>query len=382
METADAVVVGGGAVGCSLAYHLSLRGVDTVLLERRQGLGEESTGKCAGGVRQQFSNEVNVRVQMESVRLLRGFEEETGAPADFRQNGYLFLFTRPRQVVEFHDLMEMWHRAGLKEARWVSSEEASALNPLLDVSDVLGGTFCPSDGIASPAGVTEGYAAAARRRGARIRTGAEVAGIDVQAGRVAGVRTAAGEEISTRVVFVAAGAWSGQVGRMAGVEIPVLPYRRHIFVTDTFEALPRSAPMTVDFATSLYFHPEGDGVLIGMSDRDQPPGFDTETDWSFLEKVVEVATRRAPALETAGVKTGWAGLYETTPDQQAILGPVEEVPGLWCACGFSGHGFMQAPGAGSLLAQLLTEGTSEVDLTPLGWRRFATGRLVAEKNII
>ena len=382
METADAVVIGGGAVGCSVAYHLSRRGVDVVLLERRDGLGEESTAKCAGGVRQQFSNEVNVRVQMESIRLLLDFEEETGMPADFRQVGYLFLFTMPQQVAEFQGHMEMWHRCGLEEARWVGAEEALSLNPLIEVSDVLGGTYCPSDGIASPAGLTAGYAAAARRHGARIREGVEVTGIDVQGGRVAGVRTGAGDEISTRIVFVCAGAWSAQVGRMAGVEIPVLPYRRHVFVTDTFPALPRNAPMTVDFATTLYFHPEGDGVLIGMSDRSEPPGFNTETDWGFLEKVVEAATRRAPELEAAGVKTGWAGLYETTPDHQAILGPVEEVPGLWCACGFSGHGFMQAPGAGSLLAQLLVEGRSSIDLSPLGWRRFSAGGLVAEKSII
>ncbi|MGH7902930.1 MAG: NAD(P)/FAD-dependent oxidoreductase [Candidatus Dormibacteraceae bacterium] len=380
METADVVVIGGGAAGCAVAYELSRRGVDTVLLERAE-LGSQSTGRCAGGVRQQFSTEINVRLQMESVRLLSAFEAEMGVPIDFRQTGYLFVLTRPRQVEEFHGLMEMWHRVGLADARWVDAEEALLLNPILNVEDVLGCTFCPSDGIASPAGVTAGYAAAARRQGARIREGVEVTGIDVRKDRVTGVRTP-GAEISTRVVFICAGAWSGQVGRMAGVEVPVLPYRRHIFVTDAFPELGRAAPMTVDFATTLYFHPEGDGVLLGMSDREEPPGFGIETDWSFLERIVEAATHRAPVLERAGIKTGWAGLYEITPDHQGILGPVDEVAGLWCGCGFSGHGFMQAPAAGRLLAQLLVEGRSDIDLAPLGWRRFTAGRLTAETNII
>ncbi len=367
-------------MGCALAYQLARRDVDVLLLERAE-LGSQSTGKCAGGVRQQFSNEANVRLQMLAVKLLEGFEHEVGAPADFRQIGYLFVLTRPQHVEDFHGLMEMWHRVGLADARWVDAAEAGRLSPILNTEDVLGCTFCPSDGIASPADVTSGYAAAARRHGARIREGVAVEAVELAGGRVSGVRTSAGE-VSTRVVFVCAGVWSPSLGRTAGVEIPVLPYRRHIFVTDTFSEVSRTNPMTVDFATSLYFHPEGDGVLVGMSDRSEPPAFNEEVNWDFVERMVEEASRRAPALERAGLKTAWAGLYETTPDHQAILGPVPEVPGLWCACGFSGHGFMQAPAAGLLLAQLLVEGRSDQDLEPFSHARFARGQLVAEKNVI
>jgi sarcosine oxidase subunit beta len=380
MESADVVIVGGGISGCALAYQLAKRKVDVVLLER-ETLGSQSTGKCAGGVRQQFSTEDNVRVMRLSVKLLESFEQETGHPADFRQIGYLFVFTQPQQVEDFRLNMEMWHRVGLTEARWVDAAEAAKMVPVLNTEDVLGCTFCPTDGIASPNDVTVGYATAARRLGARLREGVEVTGIDVAAGRVQGVRTSAGD-ITTRLVFNCAGPWAASIGRMAGLEIPVLPYRRHIVVTGTFPAVPRTTPMTVDFHTSLYFHPEGDGVLMGMSDRSEPPAYLTDVNWEFLEKVFEQVAHRAPALESAGVKTAWAGLYESTPDHQAILGPVAEVEGFWCAAGFSGHGFMQAPAASLLLTQLLLDKKSEIDISSFAFERFARGALVTERNII
>jgi sarcosine oxidase, subunit beta len=380
MESADVVIAGGGIMGCALAYQLVKRKVDVVLLER-ETLGSQSTGKCAGGVRQQFSTEPNVRLQRMSVKMLEAFEQDTGHPADFRQIGYLFLFTQPQQVEDFRHNMDMWHRVGLTEARWVDPAEAAKMVPILNVDDVIGCTFCPTDGIASPADVTSGYASAARRMGARLKEGVEVTGIDVASGRVQGVRTSAGD-IATRMVVNCAGAWAASIGRLAGLEIPVLPYRRHIAVTSTFPALPRSTPMTVDFRTSLYFHPEGDGVLIGMSDRAEPPGFVTDVSWEFLEKMFEQAALRAPALAGAGIKTAWAGLYESTPDHQAILGPVGELEGFWCAAGFSGHGFMQAPAAALLVTEVLLDHKSEIDISPFAFERFARGALVTERNVI
>ncbi len=380
MESADVVIAGGGIMGCALAYQLSKRNVDVLLVERAT-LGSQSTGKCAGGVRQQFSSEGNVRLQRMSVSMLERFDEEIGHPADFRQIGYLFVLTQPQQVEDFHHNMEMWHRVGLTEARWIDPSEAARMVPILNVEDVLGCTFCPSDGIASPADVTSGYAAAARRLGARLKEGVAVTGIDVASGHVRGVRTTAGD-VATRMVFDCAGAWAPSIGGMAGLEIPILPYRRHIAVTGTFPAVPRSNPMTVDFQTSLYFHPEGDGVLIGMSDREEPPGFVEDVNWEFLEKMFAQAARRAPALASAGVKTAWTGLYESTPDHQAILGPIRELEGFWCAGGFSGHGFMQAPAAALLLTQLLLDQTSEVDISSFAYERFAKGSLVRERNII
>jgi sarcosine oxidase, subunit beta len=380
METADVVIVGGGVMGCSLAFQLASRGVDVLLLER-ETLGSQSTGRCAGGVRQQFSAEGNVRLQRLSVRLLERFEAEVGGTADFRQIGYLFLFTRPEQVDDFQAQLRMWHQVGLVEARWVTPEEVRDLSPIVAIDDVLGGTFCPSDGIASPIDVTYGYAAAARRLGARIREGVAVTGIDAESGRVNGVQTSEGS-VATSALFNCAGPWAAELGRMVNVDVPVLPYRRYIFVSDGFPAVSRNNPMTIDFTTSLYFHPEGDGVLFGMRDRDEPPGYSLEVDWSYLEKIGEVAAVRAPSLLTAGVKTGWAGLYEVTPDNQPILGPVDSLQGFWCACGFSGHGFQQAPAVGLLLAQLFVEGHSELDLTPFSHRRFTAAALEPELNVI
>jgi sarcosine oxidase subunit beta len=315
------------------------------------------------------------------VRLLLDFHEETGGSADLRQVGYLFLLTRREQVDDFSGLLRSWHRWGLEEARWVDAAEARELAPVVEVDDVLGGTFCPSDGLASPAGVTDGYAAAARRHGARLREHEAVTGIEVRDGRVRAVRTAAGD-VATPLVFDCAGAWSAEVGRMAGVAVPVRPFRRHVLLTDAIPEAPRTMPMTVDFATSFYLHPEGDGLLLGMSDRSEPSTFRTDVDWDFLERTVEAAAHRAPVLERAGVRTAWAGLYESTPDHQGILGPVAEVEGFWCACGFSGHGFMQAPAVGLVLAQLLVDGRSEVDVGSLCHGRFARGELVAERNVI
>ena len=380
MESADVVIAGGGIAGCALAYQLAKRNVDVVLLER-ETLGSQSTGKCAGGVRQQFSTEPNVRVMRLSVKLLESFEQEIGHPADFRQIGYLFVFTQPQQVEDFRHNMDMWHRVGLSEARWVDPSEAAKMVPVLNVDDVLGCTFCPTDGVASPNDVTVGYATAARRLGARLKEGVEVAGIDIASGRVQGVRTSDGD-IATRLVINCAGPWAASIGRMVGLEIPVLPYRRHIAVTGTFPAVPRKTPMTVDFRTSLYFHPEGDGVLMGMSDRTEAPGYVTDVNWEFLEKMFEEAAQRVPALAGAGVKTAWAGLYESTPDHQAILGPIAEVEGFWCAAGFSGHGFMQAPAAALLLTQLLLDKKSEIDISSFAFERFARGALVTERNII
>ena len=380
MESADAVIVGGGIMGCALAYQLAKRDVDVLLLER-ETFGSQSTGKCAGGVRQQFSMEQNVLLQRMAVRLFEDFEQETGHAVDFRQIGYLFVLTLPQHVEDFRHNMDMWHRLGLSEARWVDPDEAKRMVPVLNIDDVLGCTYCPTDGIASPADMTAGYAAAAKRHGARLKEGVEVVGVDVAAGRVQGVRTSAGD-VATRVVFDCAGAWAPSIGRMAGLEIPILPYRRHVALTEKLPGVSRTTPMTVDFSSSFYFHPEGDGVLFGMSDKSEPAGFATDVNWDFLEKMSMHIERRAPALAGAGIKTAWAGLYETTPDHQAILGPVPEVDGFWCAAGFSGHGFMQAPAAAVLLTQLLLDHRSEIDLSPFAFTRFAKGSLVREKNVI
>ena len=369
-RSADCVIVGGGVVGCSLAYHLTLAGIRPLLLERGD-LGAGSTARCAGGVRQQFTTEVNVRVGMMSRRMLERFEDELGSTADLRQIGYMFLASSDDEAAQFGRNVEMQRRVGLDDVRLLSPEQAHDIFPGLRVDDLRAATFCPSDGLAGPNEVTSGYAQAARRRGATIVEGTAVESIEREGGRVTAV-VAAGRRIATPLVVNCAGPHAAVVGEMAGVHVPVTPFRRHIFVTEPFTLDP-SPPMTVDFRTSFYLHPEGQGLLLGMSDPDEPSSFDTTVAWDFLEHLVEHATWRVPALEKAAIATGWAGLYEVSPDHQAIIGESPDLAGLWLCCGFSGHGFMQAPAVGALLADTIAGRQPEIDITPFSPARFAAG---------
>ncbi|MEA2646780.1 MAG: hypothetical protein QOE92_1863 [Chloroflexota bacterium] len=376
----DTLVVGAGAVGCSVAFNLAERGGGRILVVDRGGIGEGSTGRCAGGVRQQFSTDVNVRIGMLSRQILERFEERVGRSADFRQIGYLFVASDDAGMADLRANLEVQHAAGLDDAREVDVAEIHRLVPGLRVDDLLGGTFCPSDGIAGPSEMTQGYASAARAHGVEIMEGVEVTGLEVAPGSCR-VTTNRGVIRADRVVCCA-GAWSGELGRMAGADIPVVPYRRHIFVTGPFAGASRTTPMTVDYRTSFYFHPEGEGLLLGMSDPAEPPGFRSDVDWDFLDHLVEHAVDRYPGLEQAQVMTGWAGLYEVTPDHQAIIGESPELPGLWLCTGFSGHGFMQAPAVGELAADLVLGRAPAFDITALRPGRFADGELVTERAVI
>jgi sarcosine oxidase subunit beta len=367
----DAVVIGAGAVGCSVAFNLARRGMTKVVIIDRGNIGEGSTGRCAGGVRQQFSTEVNVRVGMRSVEILNSFEELTGRPADFRQIGYLFVASDEAAMADLRHNLEVQRRAGLRDSQEVGVEEIAKMVPGLRSDDLLGGSFCPSDGIAGPSEMTQGYAHAARAMGVRILEGVEVIGMSIQPGACR-VQTDRGEIRASRVVLCA-GAWSRPVGEMAGVSVPVAPYRRHIFVTKPFAGVTRQTPMTVDYRTTFYFHPEGEGLLMGMSDPAEPESFRTDVDWDFLDHMVEHATERFPGLEDAEIMTGWAGLYEITPDHQGVVGESAEVPGLWLGCGFSGHGFMQAPAVGEVLADLVLGREPAFDVSGLRPDRFAEG---------
>jgi sarcosine oxidase subunit beta len=376
----DVLVVGAGAIGCSVAFNLAARGEKSVLVVDRGAIGEGSTGRCAGGVRQQFSTEVNVRIGMLSRGILEDFEARVGGTADFKQIGYLFVASDEAAMADLRANLEVQYRVGLEDAREVEVGEIARLVPGLDVDDLLGGAFCPTDGIAGPSEVTQGYARGARERGVRILEGLEVTGLQ-RAPEGWRVQTSRGE-IRAGAVVCAAGAWSRRLGEMAGTEVPVAPYRRHIFVTKPFDAITRTTPMTVDYRTSFYFHPEGDGVLLGMSDPAEPESFRTDVDWDFLDHLVEHAVARFPALERAEIMTGWAGLYEVTPDHQAIIGEAPDAPGLWLCTGFSGHGFMQAPAAGELLADLMVGRAPAFDISSLRPSRFAEGDYLEERAVI
>jgi len=381
-RTADVVIIGGGVMGVSTAWHLARRGCgNVVLLERHPFFGTEATGKCAGGIRYQFSTGINIALSQLSLPMLDRFEEEIGQPIDLRRCGYLFLLTDENDVVAFRESMALQHRMGVETA-WLDPDEIARMAPLLNMEGVLAGTFHPVDGLADPAGVVQGYASAARRSGALLLNGIEVTGITVADERVTGVVTDQGE-IATPTVVNAAGPWAAAVGMLAQVDIPVVPVRRQIAVTTPIPQIPSDLPFIIDFAKSLYFHREGPGVLTGMSNPDEPAGFDQSVDESWESVHLESAMRRLPVLAEAGITSRWAGLYEVTPDAHPILGRVAEVEGFLVICGFSGHGFQHGPACGMLMAEeILDGGAHSLDITSLDLARFEEGRSIEEYLVV
>jgi sarcosine oxidase, subunit beta len=380
VERADVVIVGGGIVGASIAYHLAARGVrDVVVLERDQ-LGGGSTTRNAGGVRLQFSTEINVLLSLSSLPRIELFAEEMGVDPHLRQVGYLFLITEQRDVAPFESSLAMWTRLGVPAQR-LDAEGARAVFPELRVDDVLFATFCARDGYCDPSSLLHGYVARARDKGVSFREREPLIGITRQGARVTAVRTAKGE-IACATIVNAAGAWAAEVGRVAGVDLPITPLRRQIFVTDPVPGLDHEFPLTVEFATSLYFHRESAGVLMGMADPTDGPGFEGSVNWDFLPTLVERALYRLPIMERAKVKTGWAGFYEDTPDKHPIIGAVPDLAGFLCAAGFSGHGIMHAPAAGEAIAELIVDGRTSLDISPLAYDRFRRGELIKEHNVI
>jgi sarcosine oxidase subunit beta len=385
-KTADVVIIGGGCMGASVAYHLARRGVtNVVLVEREPLLATQSTGRNSGGLRHQFSHEANVRFSIESIRLLEHFEELVGSPVDFHQDGYLFLLSTEKSVADFRASVEMQRRLGVP-VDWLDADQARAAAPGLDTSGVLAATFCRKDGVADPNGVTQGFARAAQAAGVEICRETEATGILRRAGRVVGVETTRGR-IETEAVVVAAGAWTGELVALAArVPVPIRPLRRHIFIaqppnsrgwvrgdgTGREEWLaPENHVMVIDFETTFYFHREGANLLFGMGDPNERFGFDTTVRWDLLAEVVEVAAKRLPVLADTAVSHAWAGLYEMTPDAMPIIGPVPKLPGLFLIAGFSGHGFQHSPAAGRVLADVVAGADPQFDLAPFALARFA-----------
>jgi sarcosine oxidase, subunit beta len=381
-RSADVIVVGAGAVGCSVAYHLAAAGAGRVLvLERADAVGTGATGACAGGFRFQFSSEVNVRLSLASVPMILRFSEEHGLPLDVWQDGYLFLVRDREEWAAFRAAADRQRALGV-DARVLSPEEAEALAPGIAPDGIVGATYCPDDGIADPAGLTEGYATLARRAGATIELGADVREVLARDGLVLGVRTA-GDTIEAPVVVNAAGPWAGTLAATVGVRLPLEPVPRNVVTTGPFSGLPERRTLVIDAATSFYFHREGDGVLMGMGASDERSSFDVTPDERFIEeRILPTAVRVFPPLVEAGVRATWAGLYEMTPDRHPIIGP-SPVEGFYLANGFSGHGFQHAPVVGKLLAEMIVGGhATSVDVSSLGFERFARGDLVREGHVV
>jgi len=385
VETADVVIIGSGIVGSSVAYHLAQAGCTNVLVvEREAHQGKGSTGKSMGGVRAQFSTPVNIQMSRYSIDFFSRFDEVVGHPADYRAHGYLFCATSESHLAYLRANHERQVAAGVNNVEWVSPEEIQAIVPQLRTDDILGGTFCPTDGFVDPHSVMMGFMKNARERGARLWLDTQVTGIAVENDQIAGVDTSRGR-VATRVVVNAAGAWAAGVAQMAGAELPVEPLRRQLVPTEPFDQLPKRFPMVIDMSTGFHFRREGKGILLAWNDPAETPGFKTEFDSTFVEKILTRAAARVPVLAEAGVnpRRAWAGLYEMTPDHHAIIGPAPSVKGLYFVNGFSGHGVMHSPASGRIAAELILQGHSDlIDAGQLSVERFAQGKLLEETAIL
>jgi sarcosine oxidase subunit beta len=374
MRTADVVIVGGGIVGASIAYHLTAGGCRNVLvLERESSLGKGSTGKSMGGVRAQFSTPVNIQMSLYSIPFYAEFEERLGLPCGYRAQGYLFCATSERQLDYLRANHSTQTKLGLTQARIVSAEEIRGQFPQLRSDDIAGGAFCPTDGFVDPYSAMSSFMTWACEHGAELWKNTRVSGIEFDAKGVAAVHTSSGPA-ATRVIVNCAGAWAASVAEMAGIELPVEPLRRMLVPTEPFDDFPHDAPMIVDMSNGFHFRPEGRGFLLAWNDPEETPGYKTDFDPGFVEKILTRAAHRVPLFENLPVnpRRAWAGLYEVTPDHHPVLGPAPDVPGFYLANGFSGHGVMHAPATGKILSDLILRGKTDlIDASLLRLSRFA-----------
>jgi sarcosine oxidase subunit beta len=381
MATADAVIIGAGIMGCAIAHALAERGMRDIVVFERDQIGRGATADAAGGIRQQFSTETNVRLATYSVRVWETFQSRFGQDISLRQQGYLFLLKDPADEPVFRSNLALQQRLGVP-ARWVEPDDIREINPHVVLDGVYGGTFCPEDGWCDTYAATIGYARAAQRLGVAIREETVVFDIKTENGKVTGVSTPSGD-VESPLVIICAGPHTREVGLLAEVDIPVDPYRRMSWITEPFDILPPTLPMTIDFSSGLYVHPESGGFLFGMGNRDEPSSFDKSVDEAWTATTVEALVEMIPAFEDASILNGWAGFYEVTPDDNPVLGFVDEVEGLAVAAGFSGHGFMQGPAIGACMSELILDGQAKtVDISAFRPSRFAEGALMQEHNVI
>src|SRR6058998_1049993 len=369
-RTASAVIIGGGVVGCSIAYHLARRGLHDVVVLERETVGSGTTSKAAGGIRVQFSSETEIRFSLESIRVFERFREEFGVDPGYRKIGYLYLLSEERHLREFEKRIALQRTLGA-DVRVLTPADAQKLVPALRVDDLIAAVWGPQDGMAGPAEVTNGFARRARDLGAVIVEGVAVTALERSNGQVTGVKTSQ-DAVSTPIVVNAAGPAAARVGRLAGLELPVHPRRRHIFFTEPFPEIPGPVPLTSDVTSGLYFRKEMEQVLLSPGDvEDIGEDFNVPMDWAKVEDAVQKAIHRLPILEHARIAGGWAGLRPLTPDDHAIIGWAPGVEGFFLAVGFGGHGFQHSPATGRYVAEWLLDGKPSLDLSLFDPGRFA-----------
>ncbi|MFB7508674.1 NAD(P)/FAD-dependent oxidoreductase [Streptomyces broussonetiae] len=369
--SADVVIIGGGVMGASTAFHLAEAGVKNIVVVERGALGCGSSGKPIGGVRAQFSDPLNIELGNRSLRAYQDFPRRPGAGIGLDTVGYLFLLDSEQQTRDFEACVALQNSLGVP-SRMIGPDEARCLCPYLSTDGLLAAAHSPADGHARPGLVVQGYARAAARAGVTIATHTEVGGIDTAGAQVTAVHTSHGR-IACSTVICTAGAWSARIGDMVGVHLPVRPVRRQLAFTEPLVPPAPRIPFTIDFSSTAYFHNSDDGLLFGLADPGQEEGFDTTWTAGWLELFRLAARHRAPALAEMRTAEGWAGLYEITPDHNALIGRSSELPGFLYAAGFSGHGFLQAPAVGEVVRDLCLGREPFIDIAPLSADRFLHG---------
>jgi glycine/D-amino acid oxidase-like deaminating enzyme len=374
-KTVDIVIIGGGIIGTSIAYHLARKKAAGVVLLEKGLLGEGTTAKCAGGIRAQFSTEINIRLSLESFKTWNHFQEIMEAELDFKKVGYLFLAASEDEWAVFQNTSSLQRKFGIP-VELLSPQEIQYRWPYLRTDDLKGGTFCAWDGYAGPYEALSGFARGARRGGVKIYEKTEVFRILRNGTGVTGVLTNRGQ-ISSPIVINAAGPYAGEVGKMAGAEVPVQPFRRQLFFTRPFPLIPDPLPLIIDFHRGWYFRREGAGLLIS-GPKDPFPSFNLNVDYEAMVEVAGNSMYRVPIMEKAEIDRGWAGSYEISPDNHAILGECPGVSGLFLANGFSGHGFQHSPAVGKVMTELILGEEPSIDISCLSIERFQKGEPIRE----
>ena len=381
IKQADVVIIGGGVVGCSIAYNLAKAGAGQVVVIERGYLASGATGRCGAGVRMQWGTETNCLLSRESVRLLENLPEvlEVEGDIEFKQGGYLLLAYTEKMVAQFKQNLTLQNSLSIP-ARWVTPDQAKEIVPHLNTDGLLGATFCPKDGHANPFKVTSLYAKAAAKLGVKFYTYTEVTGLSVKAGKVAAVHTSQGD-IATNTIINAAGGYAKAVGCMAGVELPIFPERHEILVTEPVE--PMQTPMVMCFYHNLYCQQTPHGSFImGIGHPDEPETFNIKSSWQFLSEMAARITKILPPLANLNVIRQWAGLYDMCPDRTPILGQDTAVKGFYTAAGFSGHGFMISPVVGQLMAQMVMGQPLLIPINMFSADRFTSGQLFVEPSVV
>jgi sarcosine oxidase subunit beta len=377
------VIIGGGVMGAATAYSLARAGVRDVILLEADEIASGSSGKPLGGVRAQFSDVTNIELGLRSLAAYGRFHADLGVDIGLRSVGYLFALRREQDVISHQASIELQNAMGVP-SRIIDASKARTLCPYLDDQQILAAAWSPQDGLARPADAVRGLLGAASASGVDVRTHTRVVGIDAGEAETAVIRLDNETSISTPTVICAAGAWSGQIGAMVGVDLPILPKRREIAFTPPLDPRPPELPFTIDYATTAYFHGcEDGGLLLGWADPDQPEGFDRTITDGWHSGLRVALTAFAPVLADVPISHGWAGLYEITPDCNALIGQTQ-APGFrfLYATGFSGHGFLQGPAVGECVRDLFLARTPVVDVSRFTAERFLRPAVRTELGII